>query len=107
MLLLIDAALGLWIDDSMVMMMGEEGLESSFILSRLNENVKKGTTFDASFRKGKKSLLLYPSGQSVITHISASKIEKLMITKSDRIRQLEIELHVMKLRMANLEKKRE
>ena len=102
MLIQIDNKMELWIDDSMIMMLGEAGLKSTFTQTRIAEGMKKGLVFDTSFKKGKKSLLLYPSGQSIITHVSAAKIEKLLSTKSDEVRSLRIELEIMKLKMAKL-----
>ena len=74
MLILIDKIHNLWIDDSFIAMVGEEGLESTFTKTRIAEQITKGRCLDVSFRKGKKSLLVYPSGLSVVTSISVGII---------------------------------
>lgn len=76
MLVLIDKKYNLWVDDAPIALMGTSGMKSTFVRTRLEEAVQKGKCYDASFRQGRRSLLIYSSGQMIITHVKESAIRQ-------------------------------
>ena len=81
MLVKIDDKFDVWISSDIKCLIGERGLtDSTFLTVRIQEGIQRGQIRDVTFRRGRKSLILYAGGWGILTHASVdsilSRIEK-------------------------------
>ncbi len=74
MLVQIDAEFDVWVDHDIKALIGLKGLESTFMITRIQEGIQRGQIRDVSFKRGKRTLLIYCGGWGVVTHVASKTI---------------------------------